>query len=177
MLLWFEDREAHPDGCGYSQFCERCQRWERTLDLPMRQEHKAGEKGFVDFPGMTIPSFDPDTGEKTCDAELFVAVLGASNCVYAEALASQELRGEGGDAARRMINAVRSVAGTGASTRSRVGSDEESPAHPLRDRRGEPSPRLVALLVMPLRVVDADPLPHHARDGLPGMLGPRAEAG
>jgi transposase len=91
MLLWFEYREAHPDGYAYSQFCERCRRWERTLDLPMRQEHKAGEKGFVDFPGMTIPIFDPQTGEKTCDAELFVAVLGASNYVYAEALPSQEL--------------------------------------------------------------------------------------
>jgi len=91
MLLWVEYRETHPDGYAYSQFCDLYRRWRKRLDLVMRQEHKAGEKAFVDFPGMTIPIWDPESGEKTCDAELFVAVLGASNYVYAEALPSQEL--------------------------------------------------------------------------------------
>lgn len=57
----------------------------------MRQEHRAGEKLFVDFPGRTIPVVNPITGVIT-QAELFVAVLGASNYLYAEALASQELQ-------------------------------------------------------------------------------------
>jgi transposase len=91
MLLWVEYRESFPDGYAYSQFCDLYRRFEKKLDLVMRQEHKAGEKAFVDFPGMTIPIWDPESGEKTCDAELFVAVLGASNYVYAEALPSQEL--------------------------------------------------------------------------------------
>ena len=56
----------------------------------MRQVHHAGEKLFVDFAGMTIPITDPDTGE-VWGAQLFVAVLGASNYTYAEALASQAL--------------------------------------------------------------------------------------
>jgi transposase len=57
----------------------------------MRQEHRAGEKLFVDFPGQTIPIYDRKTGEVTLQAELFVAVAGASNYLYAEAFASQEL--------------------------------------------------------------------------------------
>jgi transposase len=56
----------------------------------MRQEHRAGEKLFVDFAGPTIPITDPRTGEITA-AQLFVAVLGASSYTYAEALPSQEL--------------------------------------------------------------------------------------
>lgn len=53
----------------------------------MRQEHRAGEKLFLDFAGHTLPIVDPATGE-VAEAELFVAVLGASNYTYAEALAS-----------------------------------------------------------------------------------------
>ena len=57
----------------------------------MRQSHVAGEKLFVDFPGDTVPVWDRRTGEVVMRAELFVAVLGASNYLYAEAFASQEL--------------------------------------------------------------------------------------
>ena len=56
----------------------------------MRQEHRAGEKLFVDFAGQTIPIVDPHTGEEW-QAQLFVAVLGASSYTYAEALATQAL--------------------------------------------------------------------------------------
>jgi transposase len=85
-----EYRERHPDGYGYTQFCRHYRTWQGRLDLVMRQEHRAGQKLFVDFAGMTIPITDPDTGE-VWQAQLFVAVLGASNYTYAEALASQEL--------------------------------------------------------------------------------------
>lgn len=90
QLLWMEYKERHPDGYQYSQFCRRYRLWQRHLDVVMRQEHRAGEKLFVDFPGQTIPIVDPRTGVIT-PAELFVAVLGASNYTYAEALQSQEL--------------------------------------------------------------------------------------
>ena len=56
----------------------------------MRQTHRAGEKLFVDFSGMTVPLVDRQTGEIR-QAQIFVAVLGASNYTYAEALASQGL--------------------------------------------------------------------------------------
>jgi transposase len=91
MLLWLEYKEAQPDGYAYSQFCLHYRRWQRHLDVVMRQEHKAGEKLFVDFAGQQIPIYDEKTGERALDAELFVAVLGASSYLYAEALASQEL--------------------------------------------------------------------------------------
>ena len=90
-LLWIEYREVHPDGLGYSQFCDRYRRWRRHLDVVMRQSHKAGEKMFVDFPGMRIPIWDARLGEVVFEAELFVAVLGASSYLYATAVASQGL--------------------------------------------------------------------------------------
>ena len=50
----------------------------------LRQEHRAGEKLFVDYAGDTIPVHDPATGEVRA-AAVFVAVLGASSYTYAEA--------------------------------------------------------------------------------------------
>ena len=91
MLLWLEHKETFPDGHAYSQFCELYRRWRRQVDVVMRQEHKAGEKLFVDFPGRQIPIYDARTGVVAFKAELFVAVLGASFNLYAEALRSQEL--------------------------------------------------------------------------------------
>jgi transposase len=49
MLLWHEDREQHPDGYGYSQFSAQYLCFAKTIDVVMRQEHKAGECLFVDF--------------------------------------------------------------------------------------------------------------------------------
>jgi transposase len=92
MLLWLEYKECHPeDGYSYSQFCHHYRLWQRHLDLVMRQEHRAGEKLFVDFPGQRLPIYDGRTNSVAFEAELFVAVLGASNYLYAEAVPSQEL--------------------------------------------------------------------------------------
>jgi transposase len=44
----------------------------------MRQVHRAREKLFTDFAGLKPHWIDPDTGAAH-EAELFVAVLGASN--------------------------------------------------------------------------------------------------
>lgn len=90
QLLWTEYRERCPDGFGYTWFTERYRAFAGRLDVVLRQDHRAGEKAFIDFAGQTIPITDPATGEIT-QAQLFVVVLGASNHTYAEALPSQEL--------------------------------------------------------------------------------------
>lgn len=92
MLLWVEYREVHPDGYGYSQFAHYYKSWRGHLDLVMRQEHRAGEKCFVDFPGQRLPIYDARSGEVAFTAELFVAVLGASSYLFAEAVRSQDLQ-------------------------------------------------------------------------------------
>lgn len=90
MLLWQEYKESDPDGYQYSQFCELFRQWKKKLDLSMRQEHRAGEKMFVDYCGQTLPIVDAATGEIK-DAQVFVAVMGASNYTFAEATSSQAL--------------------------------------------------------------------------------------
>ena len=90
-LLWEEYREVHPDGYAYSQFCNLYREWTKTLGVVMRQEHRAGEKLFIDYAGPTIPIYDYLTGEVLVTAQLFVAALGASSYVYAEATATQGL--------------------------------------------------------------------------------------
>lgn len=89
-LLWQEYRERHGEGYSYSQFCERYARWKGHLDVVMRQPHRAGEKLFVDYAGQTAAVVDRTTGEMR-EAQIFVAVLGASNYTYAEATWTQQL--------------------------------------------------------------------------------------
>jgi len=89
-LTWAEYRAGCPDGFGYTWFTQHYRAWAGRLDVVLRQDHRAGEKLFLDFAGQTIPITDPLTGE-IWQAQLFVAVLGASNYTYAEALPSQEL--------------------------------------------------------------------------------------
>ena len=90
MLLWEEYRAAHPQGFAYSWFCEHYRTWAGRLDRVMRQTHRAGEKLFVDYAGQTVEVIDPHTGE-VCTAQIFIAVLGASNYTYAEATWTQTL--------------------------------------------------------------------------------------
>ena len=89
-LLWQEYRAAHPDGYQYSQFCELYRGWERVLEPVLRQHYVAGERLFVDYAGQTMPVVDRRTGEVR-EAQIFVAVLGASNFTYVEATWSQGL--------------------------------------------------------------------------------------
>src|SRR5690606_24172301 len=74
----------------YSQYCYHYQQWKSKLKTSMRQNHRAGERLFVDYSGQTVPITDPTTGE-VHTAQIFVAVLGASNYTYAEATYSQTL--------------------------------------------------------------------------------------
>ena len=89
-LLWEEHRSDHPEGYGYSRFCELYTRWEGKLSPVMRQRHPAGERLFVDYVGHTIDVIDPQTGEVRA-AQLFVATLGASSYTFAEATWTQSL--------------------------------------------------------------------------------------
>mgnify|MGYP000547238646 CR=1 FL=1 len=90
FLLWQEYRERHPQGYQYSWFCDQYRLWRGTIDRSMRQSHLAGEKLFVDYAGQTVEVTDRRTGELR-QAQIFVAVLGASNYTFAEATWSQQL--------------------------------------------------------------------------------------
>jgi transposase len=90
LLLWEEYRDCHPSGLGYSQFCRRYRTYKATLDPRMRLSHKAGEKLFVDYAGLTLPLTDPKTGEIR-EVQIFVATLGASSYTYAEATLTQSV--------------------------------------------------------------------------------------
>ncbi len=53
----------------------------------MHQEHKAGDKLYVDFAGKKLSITDKETGEIAA-VEVFVAILGASQLTHVEAVAS-----------------------------------------------------------------------------------------
>jgi transposase len=89
-LLHLEYLEQHPDGYRYTRFCDYYRQWLTRHRLSMRQEHRAGEKVFVDYAGQKPHLIDPTTGE-ILEVELFVGVLGASNYTYAEATLTQQL--------------------------------------------------------------------------------------
>ena len=90
FLLWQEYRQSYPRGYQYSGFCRHYRRWRGRLDGVMRQVHRAGEKLFVDDAGQTVGVIERATG-KVREAQVFVAVLGASNYTWAEATWSQGL--------------------------------------------------------------------------------------
>ena len=90
MLLWEEYRAGQPEGYGYSRFCGLYTEWRGRLSPTMRQAHPAGERLFVDYAGQTAAVIDAATGEVRA-AQIFVAVLGASNLTYAEARWTQAL--------------------------------------------------------------------------------------
>jgi transposase len=90
MLLWQEYKVQNPDGYQYSQFCHLYRQWIGRVDPVMRQVHRAGEKMFVDYAGQTVDIYDPSS-KQSREAQIFIAVLGASNYTYAEATWTQTL--------------------------------------------------------------------------------------
>jgi transposase len=90
LLLWREYREIHPNGYGYTNFCNKYRAYAKQLSPVMRQTHKGGEKTFVDYAGMKMPWINLVTGE-IHEAEIFVGALGASQLTFAEATATQSL--------------------------------------------------------------------------------------
>jgi transposase len=89
-LLWQEYKATHPEGFQYSWFCDQYRARADTLDVVMRQAHRGGEKLFVDYAGQSVGVVDRRSGEVR-QAQVFVAVLGASNYTYAEATWTQQL--------------------------------------------------------------------------------------
>jgi transposase len=90
MQLWSEYKADHPDGYQYSQYCHQYRQWKQHVEPCLRQEYKAGEKLFVDYCGQTVPVVDRSSGEIR-QAQIFVAVWGATNYTYAEATWTQQL--------------------------------------------------------------------------------------
>src|SRR4029453_15737830 len=90
LLLWGGDPAEGADGYGYSRFCDLYRDWRNTISATMRQTHGPAEKLFVDFAGDTVAVFDAATGEEQ-RAQIFVAVLGASNYTYAQGRWTQGL--------------------------------------------------------------------------------------
>ena len=95
QLLWVEYCEAAQNDrqrrrpFQYSQFCDRYRQFRASVDASMRQEHRAGEKVFLDYSGVKPTVVDRQTGEVT-EVELYVAVLGASSFTFAEATRTQQ---------------------------------------------------------------------------------------
>ena len=91
-LLWEEYRAGAgaQDGFGYSWFCDLYREWVGRLKPTLRQVHAAGERIFVDFAGHHMEVIDGLSGEVR-RAEVFVAVLGASSYIHAEATWTQSL--------------------------------------------------------------------------------------
>ena len=91
QLLWEEYKARFPEhGYQYSRFCDLYREWAGRVDVTMRHVHRAGERLFVDYAGDTVPVVDAESGEVR-RAQVFVAVLGASNYTYAEATWSQDV--------------------------------------------------------------------------------------
>lgn len=91
LLLWEEYAEVNPEKAyHYTRFCVLYREWRAKLRASLRQTHRAGEKLFVDYAGQSVPVHDALSGQVR-QAEIFVAVLGASNYTYAEATWSQAL--------------------------------------------------------------------------------------
>ena len=88
MLLWEEYASANPLAYKYTSFCIKYREFAKSQQRSMRQVHIAGEKLFIDYAGDTVPIVDASTGEIS-RAQIFVAVLGASNYTFVYATPRQ----------------------------------------------------------------------------------------
>lgn len=88
QLLWEEYRQQHPNGYGYTQFCEYINHRIKIDEAVMHFVHRPGETLQVDFAGGKLGYVEPSTGEWiTC--EVLVCALPFSHYLYVEALRSQ----------------------------------------------------------------------------------------
>jgi transposase len=90
IYLWVEYKTKDPEGYGRTGFYRHYDNWKRRGQASMHIEHKAGDKMFIDFAGEKLKIVDPDTGEIK-PSEVFVAILGASQLLYVEAVESQRV--------------------------------------------------------------------------------------
>jgi transposase len=103
-LLWKEwrSRSKQEEGRGlknkyysYSTFCRRYREWRKQTKVTIRHQYYGGEKLLSDFAGVTVSYYKGDSLQRfekeKVQSQIFVAVLGASNFIYCEALADQKL--------------------------------------------------------------------------------------
>jgi transposase len=90
QLLWDEYQSEQEIPLSYSRYCYHYRVYKQSLKRSMRQTHKAGDKVFIDYSGVTMDIIDPETSDIR-SAEIFVGVLGASKYTFAEATWSQQL--------------------------------------------------------------------------------------
>lgn len=89
--LWSEYATQHPDGFQSTGFYKHFNRYKHRSHPSMHMTHKAGDKMFVDYAGEKLQVIDTATGEIK-KVEVFVAILGASQLTYVEAVESQSLQ-------------------------------------------------------------------------------------
>jgi len=89
-LLWEEYREAHEQGFGYSQFCERMNREIGRRDLTIKMVHTPGEKMQVDFAGKAMSWVDASSGE-VHKCQILIATMPHTQYSFAIALPSQKV--------------------------------------------------------------------------------------
>ena len=89
QLLWQEYRSDHPQGYGYTQFCEHVNRYLKHDHAVMHFLHRPGEQLQVDFAGGKLGYVDRSTGEWIA-CEVLVCAMPFSHYVYVEALRSQQ---------------------------------------------------------------------------------------
>ena len=90
QLLWHEYSSCHIDGYQSTGFYKHFRLWKKRSHPSMHMIHKAGERMFVDYAGKTLEVIDTSTGEVK-SVEVFVAILGASQLTYVEAVESQDM--------------------------------------------------------------------------------------
>ncbi|MFN7095345.1 MAG: IS21 family transposase, partial [Burkholderiales bacterium] len=90
LLLWEEYQLKKEMPYSYAHFARLYRQWLACQPNVMRQQHKAGEKVFVDYSGDKVPLYDTE-GNVSSYAEIFVGVLGCSNYIYMEATMSQKI--------------------------------------------------------------------------------------
>ena len=87
-LLWEEYKRKYPDGASSTSFRFHFKQWKARKIPIMRQNHKAGDKLFIDFAGEKLTITDKETNISK-QVEVFVGVLGASQFTYVEAVLTQ----------------------------------------------------------------------------------------
>jgi len=87
-LLWEEYIKKHPDGIQWSQFKKQFSKWKTRVVPIMHREHKAGDKMYIDYAGNKLSIIDKESNEEK-PVEVFVAILGASQLTFVEAVMTQ----------------------------------------------------------------------------------------
>ena len=90
LRLWEDYHLQYPEGLKITAFYRHYNLWKRRVHPSMHMMHKAGDKMFVDYTGEKLEVVDPSSGEMK-PMEVFVAILGASQLTYVEAVESQRV--------------------------------------------------------------------------------------